>query len=77
MSRALATYPESERPRIIARRLASGTRGNGYNAALDAAHKLHLPIPSVKGGFKPRKLKRQEVEALGQMAGDIAAAAAL
>lgn len=68
MSKALCAFPEHERPAVIARRLSSGSQGIGYAAALDAARKLKLPIPSQRGSFKPKRIKRREIEGLINLA---------
>lgn len=39
MSKSIKSFPVSERPKVVARRLASKTGGLGYLAALDYQNK--------------------------------------
>jgi len=40
MTKAISSYPKSERKQVIARRLRGNTRGLGYWAAVDAEKHL-------------------------------------
>jgi len=50
MTRALSSYPPSERPRVVARRLKAQTGGLGFLAAADYKDKKIQPLPTDEYG---------------------------
>lgn len=55
MTKAISSYPESERKAVIERRLRTKSGGSGYLAALKAAEKLGIPVPNKQGAGRPRR----------------------
>ena len=58
MSKSLRSFPEAMRPMVVKRRLAGGTKGNGYWAAADAAPKFGITVQAEKAPLT--QLEREE-----------------
>lgn len=59
MTKSISSYPEAQQRTVVERRLKNHSGGSGYWAAVQAAEKLGIPIPS-KGSFKPRRKESDE-----------------
>lgn len=57
MTKSISSYPEAQQRVVVERRLRNKSGGSGYWAAVQAAEKLGIPVPS-KAGFKPRRPQR-------------------
>jgi uncharacterized Zn finger protein len=60
VSKALARYTKTEQIEAVKRRLASQTKGNGYNAAVDAARHLNIRIEQPKPKAPMSQIEREE-----------------
>lgn len=60
MTKSINSYPEAQQRVVVERRLRNKSGGSGYWAAVQAAEKLGIPVPSGKGGFKPRRKESDE-----------------
>jgi hypothetical protein len=59
MTKSISSYPEAQQRVVVERRLRNKSGGSGYWAAVQAAEKLGIPVPS-KAGFKPRRAESDE-----------------
>ena len=59
MTKSISSYPEAQQRVVVERRLRNKSGGSGYWAAVQAAEKLGIPIPS-KSSFKPRRKESDE-----------------
>lgn len=59
MTKSISSYPEAQQRVVVERRLRNKSGGSGYWAAVQAAEKLGIPIPS-KSNFKQRRPESDE-----------------
>ena len=48
MTKSIKSYPESERPKVVARRLKSKTGGLGYVSAVEAEKHMAKAVATAK-----------------------------
>lgn len=62
MTKSISSYPEAQQAAVIKRRLANKSGGSGYHAAVAAAEKLGIPVPTDRkfSARPPREREKRE-----------------